>query len=32
MSDDLTSALLATSETGWPLAVERAAKTRETGG
>jgi hypothetical protein len=32
VSDDLTPVLLAISENGWPLAVKRAAKTRETGG
>jgi hypothetical protein len=32
VSDELTSVLLAISETGWPLAVKRAAKTRETRG
>jgi hypothetical protein len=32
VSDELTSALLATSETGRPLRVKRAAKTRETRG
>jgi hypothetical protein len=32
VSDELTSALLAISETGRPLRVKRAAKTRETRG
>jgi hypothetical protein len=32
VSDELTSGLLAISESGRPLAVKRAAKTRETGG
>jgi hypothetical protein len=32
VSDDLTPVLLAISETRWPLAVKRAAKTCETGG
>jgi hypothetical protein len=32
VSDELTPALLTISETGWPLRLKRAAKTRETRG